>query len=714
MLFILGETRMRTAVLIVFIFAAVLLAQSPSQLFQQALLKENGEGDLAAAVTLYEKIAGDETAGRALRAKAQLHIGICWEKMGKSEAGKAYEAVIIRFPEQEEVAAAAKEKLRTLKKNIDDIKIFYPPYQELLRSDQKIWGIAFSPNGTWMAVGSGDKIWLYQAANIQNRTLLLDSLAQNRINLAWSPGGHYISYIADAPEGEKTSLYCARVDAEQGRLLTLPECIIEENGLFGYDWNDTESEIVYFSNNPPSISSYSIAKRNKTWSRPSKSFIFFAKWAQRPGSLYYTIRDSANVLITLLLDPANGVESTLLSGQPLFDLTAGRRYGALFSIGENANGVALGIYATEKDQVVQVAMPKGVERLHYGRLDSHSGSFIVPAFTEIGQIKKYDLSTGKTSLFSPLDGYFHSPLYSSDGNSILYAQFDAGKNQLFVKDLVHGTTRTVPINSMFGWPSWSADGRYIAFHCRNNLNEPWKINTLELATLKGETLDVAIDQVLCWSPAEASFAYARDVSGEKQLVVSNAEGKKKVLFTSAAAISLAGWQKNGAHLMIAVADSSGSAILEGDPASGKTRICFKSQHVMQSPKLSHDGTSIAYVYQDRDNNQQLRVVRIDGSADRILSQKSGHYFSGKYLWLPDDSALIDQLVTDARSSYISRFNITDQSEQLLIDEGNRRYITVLSLAPDGGRLVYDCWYVDDTATLYKIDLSEVWHYFGEN
>ena len=43
-------------VLILAVFITPLFSQSPSQLYQQGLLKENGEGDLKAAVTIYQKI----------------------------------------------------------------------------------------------------------------------------------------------------------------------------------------------------------------------------------------------------------------------------------------------------------------------------------------------------------------------------------------------------------------------------------------------------------------------------------------------------------------------------------------------------------------------------------------------------------------------------------------------------------------------------------
>src|SRR4030067_3446715 len=103
-----NKTRVFLFVIILFSFLPVWISsQTPSELFQQALLKENGEGDLKAAVALYEKIVGDATAERELRAKAQLHIVICWEKLGKQQATSAYQAIIDQYSDQSEVVRLA-------------------------------------------------------------------------------------------------------------------------------------------------------------------------------------------------------------------------------------------------------------------------------------------------------------------------------------------------------------------------------------------------------------------------------------------------------------------------------------------------------------------------------------------------------------------------------------------------------------------------------
>ena len=95
-------------------FPVLTFPQAPAQLFQQGLLKENGEGDLKTAVAIYEKIVGDATAERSLRAKALLHIGMCWEKLGKDEAQKAYQRVIQEFADRHEMVAEARTRLAAL------------------------------------------------------------------------------------------------------------------------------------------------------------------------------------------------------------------------------------------------------------------------------------------------------------------------------------------------------------------------------------------------------------------------------------------------------------------------------------------------------------------------------------------------------------------------------------------------------------------------
>jgi Tol biopolymer transport system component len=89
--------------------------QNGYDLFQKALAKERGEGNLEEAISLYKKVV-DEASDESLAAKAQLRIGICYEKLGRKEAQKAFQKVIDNYPSQTETVKVAKEKLSILMK----------------------------------------------------------------------------------------------------------------------------------------------------------------------------------------------------------------------------------------------------------------------------------------------------------------------------------------------------------------------------------------------------------------------------------------------------------------------------------------------------------------------------------------------------------------------------------------------------------------------
>ena len=93
-----------------------LFAQTGSRLFEKGLLKEQGEGDLKGAIAIYEKVVGDKKTDRVVAAKAQLQIGLCYEKLGLEEAERAYRLVLENFSDQTELVAVANEKLMKLER----------------------------------------------------------------------------------------------------------------------------------------------------------------------------------------------------------------------------------------------------------------------------------------------------------------------------------------------------------------------------------------------------------------------------------------------------------------------------------------------------------------------------------------------------------------------------------------------------------------------
>jgi Tol biopolymer transport system component len=80
---------------------------------EDGIAKEEADGDLKAAISVYQQIAGDSSAPRAVRAKALLRLGRCDEKLGQ-QARHVYEQIVRDYADQP-VAAQARTRLSAMK-----------------------------------------------------------------------------------------------------------------------------------------------------------------------------------------------------------------------------------------------------------------------------------------------------------------------------------------------------------------------------------------------------------------------------------------------------------------------------------------------------------------------------------------------------------------------------------------------------------------------
>ena len=106
-----------SVILVIFFFVGsvnILTAQTPEQLYQKGLTKEEGEGALQDAINLFNQVADNPKADKSLQAKALLHTGMCYEKLGMEEATKAYQRLVSNFPAQKTEVAIARERLSRL------------------------------------------------------------------------------------------------------------------------------------------------------------------------------------------------------------------------------------------------------------------------------------------------------------------------------------------------------------------------------------------------------------------------------------------------------------------------------------------------------------------------------------------------------------------------------------------------------------------------
>ncbi|HEX9974619.1 MAG TPA: tetratricopeptide repeat protein, partial [bacterium] len=109
-------------------FEKLMSQESPAMLLQAGIFAEEVQGDLKKALSLYDNIVQKYSEDRPVAANALLHIGFCYEKLGKEKAFEAYQKILDDYPDQREAAAIARERLknstiRTTSKDASEIKI---------------------------------------------------------------------------------------------------------------------------------------------------------------------------------------------------------------------------------------------------------------------------------------------------------------------------------------------------------------------------------------------------------------------------------------------------------------------------------------------------------------------------------------------------------------------------------------------------------------
>ena len=186
--------------------------QSADDLYQSALLKKEAEGDLSGAIRLFQDIVTKFPGKRDIAAKAQLQIGICYEKMGMQDAQKAFQSVVDKYPEQTQEVALAKERLAKITKALA-AETQKPGFRKI-RIPANPGNGALSPDGMMLAFASQGSVWVVPisgkvqpdlAGEPVRLTEPLGALNQGNTMVAWSGDGQWIAF--NTWDGKKVEIY---------------------------------------------------------------------------------------------------------------------------------------------------------------------------------------------------------------------------------------------------------------------------------------------------------------------------------------------------------------------------------------------------------------------------------------------------------------------------------------------------------------------------
>ncbi len=194
----------KTTVSIVIVFTALiasagLWSQSAEDLFQKALTLEREVGNLQEAIGLYEK-AVETSRDQVLAARAQLRIGICYEKLGMQQAQKAFQKVIDNYPLQLDEVREAKERISRLARTPSEVP-GKPKFRKIQIPANPGNGV-LSPDGKRLAFTSEGSIWVVpipgnvgpDVAGTPVRLTEPMGATNSGNTLAWSGDGQWIAF----------------------------------------------------------------------------------------------------------------------------------------------------------------------------------------------------------------------------------------------------------------------------------------------------------------------------------------------------------------------------------------------------------------------------------------------------------------------------------------------------------------------------------------
>jgi Tol biopolymer transport system component len=191
------------AITLAFLVVALPSAQSASEpelLFREALHKQQVDGDLEAAIKLYQRIVSTRNANRTLVARALLQLGDCYERQGNAEARRTYERLVREFGDQGDAVRLARARLVEITPRGDvrrDVTVRRLGEWRALRFISSV-----SRDGRYAAVGGGEG-----PPAIASKTLLLLDLSSGTSREVGKgklvPPDQFILSSAVSPDGSR-------------------------------------------------------------------------------------------------------------------------------------------------------------------------------------------------------------------------------------------------------------------------------------------------------------------------------------------------------------------------------------------------------------------------------------------------------------------------------------------------------------------------------
>lgn len=563
-------------------FTKIVYAQQnkAEQQYQQALYEMEGKGDYTKAIASFNTVLTKFPKEKITAAKALLNIGRCYEKLGKNEALKAYERILIEFKDQTQIVAEARTRLAILKQP-DDVGQTKPLNRQIFTGAIKFQDIsAPSPDGRFLSYSDNYKnvLGIYDTKTEESKILSDHYLFRDSIwveESIWSPDGKQLAYefndwtyhteihLVNA-DGTGHRVLCSKTDtaatyinfyvkdwSPDGKFILATYCHGSKSTVGAEQIVTSELLVISVDNG-----SIRVVKKFDGWGWGDTSKMFFSP-DNRLIAFSYPKEKNSKICEVFVIS-IDGSNETNITQHPSDDRVLGWEPNGNRLLFQSDRGGTNNLWAT---QIVN-GKPQGFPK----RIQNNIAKVSSMGMTNDGSLYYYlagteslsnDFTTESNVYFAAMDpstgkilsqpkpatmnnnGFNHSHSWSPDGKQLLYLSY-LGKNQSkpkksFILNPKTGSEREVKhqlgADSSLGGSSWFPDGKNLATNFYRMPNRENGIYKLEVETGRMIPLIISKDTML----------YAQKVSPDgKTLFFNSSFGgiysfeldskKRKVLF----------------------------------------------------------------------------------------------------------------------------------------------------------------------------------------